>query len=56
MKYINTSQIMNADGSVLGRDLYTAITAYFNDPEHQQEFEDWKKEQAKKERKQESYV
>lgn len=47
MGYINQAEIPAFTGLSLGRMLCDAITEYFADPQHQREFEEWKKEQEK---------
>lgn len=47
MKYINIQQISAIKGSILGGILLPTIKEYFEDPKHQQEFEEWKKNRDK---------
>ena len=46
MGYINKDKIPKSVGNMMGATLLSAISAYFEDPKHQQEFEEWKKERA----------
>ena len=42
-KYADADKIPQSAGNVMGRLLFDTIKAYFEDPEHQKEFEAWKK-------------
>lgn len=48
MGYINAQQIPKSEGNMIGSLLFTSISEYFADPQHQQEFEEWKKSRADK--------
>lgn len=43
MGLIDTKKIPKSEGNMLGSVLLTAITNYFADPKHQQEYEEWLK-------------
>ena len=43
MGLIDTKKIPKSEGNMLGGVLLTAITNYFADPKHQQEYEEWLK-------------
>lgn len=39
---INVKEIPRSTGNMIGESLFTAISEYFLDPQHQKEFEEWK--------------
>ena len=48
MGYINAQQIPKSEGNMIGSLLFTTISEYFADPQHQQDFEEWKRSRADK--------
>lgn len=48
-EYIDTRRIKKSDGNMLGSLLFTVISDYFADPQHQREFEEWMRSRQKKE-------
>ena len=48
MGYINAQQIPKTEGNMIGSLLFTTISEYFADPQHQQDFEEWKRSRADK--------
>lgn len=48
MGYINAQQIPKPEGNMIGSLLFTTISEYFADPQHQQDFEEWKRSRADK--------
>lgn len=43
MGYIKVNEIQQSQGNTLGSLLYASISAYYNNPENMQKFEEWKK-------------
>lgn len=39
--YINAQQIPKYEGNMIGSLLFTTMSEYFADPQHQKEFEEW---------------
>lgn len=49
VEYIDIRRIPKSDGNMLGSLLFTVISDYFTDPQHQREFEEWMRSKKKKE-------
>lgn len=48
MGYINAQMIPKSEGNMIGSMILPAISEYFSDPKHQQEFEEWKRSREDK--------
>lgn len=48
MSYIKIKKIPKSEGNIVARNILFAATEYFEDPRHQREFEEWKKNRDSK--------
>lgn len=49
IKYIEKERIPKPEGNVMAAMLFSTISNYFADPQHQKEFEEWQRSRKKSE-------